>query len=149
MIRFHSLYGPYQQCPHKEPQRLADKQKQYGRHRFCAIEAQGYHQDISYKWNPGNQRKPDTIFVHLLFLFLKGFAFDLKPFLKPLPSAQTPHVIGNDAAKPIARRSDDKAIYNASELKGTTVAASRLPRNNPSRPQFSRPNIKNQVSEQP
>lgn len=98
------LKHPVNQIPYKETRELAHKHEDYGPGRFAFVEAQRYSENIANKRNPASQGKPYAVFVDIDLLLLKGLRLDLEPFLKPLPSGNPAHPVGDYAAYPVAER---------------------------------------------
>ena len=77
-----------EESPEKESEELADEHGNGAIEWFGVVEPEGNGKHVPYYWNPAQQTEPNTIFVNVMFLLLKGFTLDLEILLHPLPFAE-------------------------------------------------------------
>ena len=89
------------EVPRHEATEFSDKHKECRRQKFCAVEAEGYGNDIANKRYPREECHPRTIFIDLCLLLGEGFWLHAELF-NPLPLADATYAIRGESAKEVA-----------------------------------------------
>ena len=81
------------EVPSNKSSEFSDEHKECRRKKFCAVEAEGYGDDITNKRYPREECHPRTIFIDLRLLLGEGFGLHAELF-NPLPLADAAYAVG-------------------------------------------------------